>query len=328
MTSDRDIDRVLDRWFTESPANVADRVLDEVADRISRERQRPATRLPRRTIMTKPVSIAALAAAIVIAVVGWGLLGRQPSVGGPAATATASASPSVASPAIACEDDLPGCVGPLGTGIQRSTNLVPPLKYEIPDGSWSNVIDLPDLYKVDSTGGRVPGDPYLIVWTNASIATQTTASCAEPDGSRGRAAADWIDYVTTHPGIVATDRSDASISGRAATQFELSVARAWTQTCPGHTGPYVTLLTQRVGDQLAEYGVPTDGRALFTVYDVNRYTVVILSYGPTDEAAFDQTMAPIRRLIDSFVMCGPSVGWGPCGGLGAQSPAAPPSAAP
>ena len=34
MTSERDIERILDHWFTERPTQVADRVLDEVADRI------------------------------------------------------------------------------------------------------------------------------------------------------------------------------------------------------------------------------------------------------------------------------------------------------
>ena len=30
MTSERDIERLLDRWFTDRPTVVADRVLDEV----------------------------------------------------------------------------------------------------------------------------------------------------------------------------------------------------------------------------------------------------------------------------------------------------------
>ena len=42
MTSDRDIEHVLDHWFTERPTPVSDRVLDEVGDRIARQRQRPA----------------------------------------------------------------------------------------------------------------------------------------------------------------------------------------------------------------------------------------------------------------------------------------------
>ena len=44
MTNDRDIERILDHWLAERPTQVADRVLDEVADRIARHPQRPAWR--------------------------------------------------------------------------------------------------------------------------------------------------------------------------------------------------------------------------------------------------------------------------------------------
>ena len=45
MTQQRDIERLLDRWFAEGPSVVADRVIDVVADRIERQPQRPAWRL-------------------------------------------------------------------------------------------------------------------------------------------------------------------------------------------------------------------------------------------------------------------------------------------
>ena len=45
MTSERDIERILDHWFAERPTQVADRVLDAVSDRIGRQSQRPSWRL-------------------------------------------------------------------------------------------------------------------------------------------------------------------------------------------------------------------------------------------------------------------------------------------
>ena len=41
MTINRDIEGVLDQWLAERPIEVAERVLDEVADRIGRQSQRP-----------------------------------------------------------------------------------------------------------------------------------------------------------------------------------------------------------------------------------------------------------------------------------------------
>ena len=331
MTTDPTLSSVLERWLDDGPTEMPDRVLDVVAERIARQGQRHASRLPRRTTMTKSTSILALAAAIAIAVVGWSLLGGRPSVGGPGLGASPSPSPTPspsrpapsASPAIRCEDDLAGCAGPLDAGTHRSTQLVPPLQYDLPDGSWANVIDLPGLYKIDSADG-----PQVLVWTDASMTDQASPCSNEPDPTRGRAAADWVEAVTTHPGLVASDVVDLSVSGRPGRQFELSVAPDWTQTCPTHSGPYVTLLTQPVEDQVAEYGVPSDRRLLLTVVDIGSSTVVIQAYGPTDPTEFDRTMDPIRTIIDSFVMCGPGIGFGPCGSLKPPLPSLSPSVAP
>jgi hypothetical protein len=325
MTSDRDIERVLDHWFTERPAGVADRVLDEVADRLAHQPQRAAWRLRpwRFPTMSTSMKLVAVGAALIAVVVGSAVfLG-----GGSAPSTMPSPGPTVASVSTMCEDDLAGCAGTLMDGSHRSTNLVPPLKYETTGGSWSNVIDTRHVYKIDSTREPTPGYPTIIVWSDASIADQEVSCSTDPDPVRGRAAADWIEFVTTHPGLVATDRVELSI-GQTAHQFEVSVATDWTQTCPFHRGPYVTLLTQRVEDHVAEYGVPSDERLLFTVVDIGERTVVIQSYGPTDEAEFDRIMEPIRAMIESFALCGPAVAFGPCSGPGAPPPMPSASAVP
>jgi hypothetical protein len=93
MTSNRDIERVLDHWFAEHPVDVADRVLADVAGRISRERQRPAWRAPWRDAAMNPlVKVgAAIAAVVLIAVIGYNLLpASNTPVGGPGPTATPS----------------------------------------------------------------------------------------------------------------------------------------------------------------------------------------------------------------------------------------------
>ena len=76
MTSERDIERVLDHWFTERPTQVADRVLDEVADRIARQPQQPAWRVPWRDshVNTYLKPLLAVAAIIVVAVAGFAVL--------------------------------------------------------------------------------------------------------------------------------------------------------------------------------------------------------------------------------------------------------------
>jgi hypothetical protein len=92
MTSERDIERVLDHWFTERPTQVPDRVLDEVADRIGREPQQTAW-LPWRDshVIANIKPLAAVAAVVLMAVVGFAVF--RPSTG-PTAGGTATPSPS------------------------------------------------------------------------------------------------------------------------------------------------------------------------------------------------------------------------------------------
>lgn len=89
MTHERDIERLLDVWFIDGPIQAPERVVDVVADRIGRQSQRPGWRLDwRHTTMTPTLKFgAAIAAVIVIGIVGFGLLrGGDDSIVGPPAT--------------------------------------------------------------------------------------------------------------------------------------------------------------------------------------------------------------------------------------------------
>jgi hypothetical protein len=94
MTHERDIERLLDHWFTDGPAQAPDRVLDAVVDRIGHQRQRPTWRLDwRLPAMTPIIKFGAAAAAVGIVIIGFGLLrGPSTNVGGPTASPTPSTS--------------------------------------------------------------------------------------------------------------------------------------------------------------------------------------------------------------------------------------------
>ena len=77
-----DIDRVLEIWMADGPNAISDRVVDVVTARIGVQRQRRAWPFQGRTTVTTPIKlIAALAAALVVAVVGYNLLPRQGGIG-------------------------------------------------------------------------------------------------------------------------------------------------------------------------------------------------------------------------------------------------------
>ena len=87
MTQQRDIERLLDHWFSDGPTEAPDRVIDVVADRIERQPQRPAWRFHLREIHVNTMLRAgiAVAAVVVVAFIGFKLLpGQSGGTGGPA----------------------------------------------------------------------------------------------------------------------------------------------------------------------------------------------------------------------------------------------------
>ena len=94
MTQQRDIERLLDHWFSDGPGQASDRVIDIVTDRIERQSQRPAWRLQWRPSPVNAYAKIAVAAAAVllVAVIGYNFLpGGSTGTGGP----PPSASPTV-----------------------------------------------------------------------------------------------------------------------------------------------------------------------------------------------------------------------------------------
>jgi len=88
MTDDQELSALLHDWLIEGPREMPDRVVDVVARRIQREPQRLAWRLERRSIAMNPLvkTSAAIAAVVLVAVVGYSLLPGSSGFGGPAAT--------------------------------------------------------------------------------------------------------------------------------------------------------------------------------------------------------------------------------------------------
>ena len=107
MNRHSDIDRVLQAWMADGPTAIPDRVVDVVATRIGVQRQRRAWPFQRRTtVSTQLKLIVGLAAALVVAVVGYNLLPQISGPGRPSAAPTTSAQPT-ATATTAAAVDLP-----------------------------------------------------------------------------------------------------------------------------------------------------------------------------------------------------------------------------
>jgi hypothetical protein len=163
MNRPPDVELVLREYLADDGDRAPDYVLDVVKDRIAGQPQRRTWPFPGRTNVTQLKLAAALAAAVIIAVVGYNLLPRQSSIGGlPTPSPTAAPTPT----------EVPQPSPTFGSGALPSGRLaaghytmVPPIDglpgltiaADIPAG-WKGTPEIPALTSPsDSESGRVGG---------------------------------------------------------------------------------------------------------------------------------------------------------------------------
>ena len=312
MNERSDIDRVLRRWFDDGPSTMPDRVVDVVADRIARERQRPAGPFPWRVLPVNPMLKvgAALAAVLVLAVVGWSLLpGRSPGVGGPAASSTPTTSPTASQPTspaanhwwlgsdTACGIGGVGCAGPLASGTHTSRSIEPAVTYTVPSG-WINYADWPAYFGLfpDTPAVRAAvadnriAQSMVIVTDDIRVAT---AECVEGKREGGTSAAEIADALRTRDGLATTEPLRVSVGGLTGLRFDVGLKPGWTGSCPQDpTTPAVTT----VGAEMAR----GDDRERIIVLDKpGGGNIAILLY--SDHAAdFERFLAAAMPIVESL----------------------------
>ena len=294
MNDRSDIERVLTTWFDDGPSRMPDRVVDIVADRVGRQSQRRAWRLDwRRYVMNTNVKIAAaLAAVLVVAVLGYNLLpGTSTGVGGSAPTQ--SPSPSVAgTPAW---DNNPqcgekGCGGPQTAGTYTSRALKPAVTYTLTN-DWVNVRDWPDFFMLypDTPANRAlaaVGDyaPYIVILPGPTKVSPSAACAAGSviDGTEVDAA-QFVEFLTTRQNLATTEPERVTVAGLSGQQIDASVEPGWTGCLPG--APIGESLTQQ-------------DRVRFIVLDTtDRGTLMIRLRALADSATFFAEAMPV---IESF----------------------------
>ena len=296
MTNDRDIERLLDHWFTERPIQVADRVFDGVEDRIARQHQRPAWGFHWRHFeMNSAIKIgAAIAAVLVLAVAGWNLLpGRsRPAVGAtPSPSPTASSSPSAA-PSVGVVfptwyTDEGNGAGILSAGSQTTTSFMPGFTYTVPEG-WVNAGDeagfyglFPDTPANQAEFGRSGGLAHRSSWgrrtTRTSPATRGKTIRAR---RRPRSSPPW--RTTKH--LRRSEPVDVTIGGLTGKQIDVQLDPGWTESCPGDPP----------GFDLA------DGRTRAILLDTPDRGVIVIFVGSLQSAGHEAFVAEAMPIIESF----------------------------
>jgi hypothetical protein len=313
MNDRSDIERVLSYWLEDGPASMPDRVVDVVARRISVRPQRRSRRLLWRSPMSPAVKYGIAAAAVlVIAIGGYSLLPRNGSIGGPQATPTtvpttptvtiAPATIAPTSAAVVCDNGTRGCLGRLSGGTYTSANFKPTLTYTVPSGPtdgppaarWTNSVDLSRTYSLVPPGG---GYAFQVI-SEIAIPEQTPDCSAKAKAGAGTSVADWVDFLTKHPGLDAQTPVAVTIGGFSGFSVRFSRSSTWTATCPGSIGPAIELYIHPGAPQGGVRFVD-DQTESYTLLDVNGETVLIVVESG-GAAAQPGDLANAQPIIDTF----------------------------
>jgi hypothetical protein len=302
MTEQRDLDRILDHWFTDGPTTASDRLFYEVVDRIERQPQRRAWRFLLRDLAMTTTFRIAFAATSIALVVAFGVLvfgGPGPRVATAVPTPSPSASsagvsPSPTASAVQCDDPAFTCAGPLSAGTHSSTAFQPAITFTLPAG-YSNSLDRARAYTL-----HPPGDVFFFqVVSEVDIPAQNADCSAEQKPGVGNTVDDWVQFLTKHPGLVASTPTPVSVGGFDGMSLSFHVRETWTARCPNSIGPAVMLVTDTANPPDRVYWID-DQYTTFNILDVAGTTVIVrLESGPSP-AANTRDQATVEPIIASM----------------------------
>jgi hypothetical protein len=300
-----DVEPVLRAYLAGIGDRAPDRVLVDVAARIARQPRRRTWRLHWRLPMTTQLKlVAGLAAVLVLAVVGYNLLPKL-GVGDPGPTPTVAptpTAPAASTPVPTCDTAQSCAMGTL-KGAIRTTLFDPAFAFTVPPGPadgppaayWQNPFQWIDLYEIDPPSGALSFAVHSIV----AIPEQNADCTHVMKAGAGKGVADWIDFLTTHPGLDTSTPVAVTLPG--ATGFSIDFVRSpsWTATCPNSVGPAVVTLTDDNGAQGKVYWTD-DQRVTWTILDVAGKTVIITLDSASSDAAHRASLAIVDPIIQSF----------------------------
>lgn len=248
MNRTPDVELVLRDWLAEDDGAAPHFILDIVADRIGRQPQRRAWRLPwRHRPMNRLLLYAAAAAALTVAVLAaWRLAPTNQSTFGGPPTATPAASPSVpaAGTPLPTLDVRPcdgpsACAGALAAGVHATEIFQPAFTFTVPAG-WVNGADAEWGYIL------YPNSPENQAEFARSQDAAQLVSAGAVDGwgddwsicpgvitdGVATSAAEIVETLTASPNLITTTPLPVDLGGLSGHVIDVRLNPAWPGTCP------------------------------------------------------------------------------------------------
>jgi hypothetical protein len=286
MSTERDVNRIVRSWLDDGVNVLPDRVLDAVLDQLPATPQRRASWLARRfSVMnnsTLRLGLAA-AAAVVIAIIGVGLLVRPGGIGGPTPTATPIPTPAPTLPP----------AGTLAPGSYRSDfiTLTVPAGWTS-EGGWN----------VSKNGANPPNGMSVNPWKQITTVPSDPCHWQTTSASVGASVDALVTALVAQPGGGTAAPVDVTIDGFQGKKVDLMVPLdenlAACDVYPGDpTGIYVRWTAADGGQR---YNQGPGQHDIVDILDVNGTTLVVHATYYAANTAADR--AELQAIIDSITI--------------------------
>lgn len=308
MTHERDVERLLDRWFSEGPREAPDRVLETVTDRIHHRRQRPAWLLERRPpTMAGPIRLLAAAAVLVGALA----VGSVFLAGGAQRVAVATPAPSLAVAAATPTPPptlapTPSPSGPrtfysypvMAAGDYVADVHIGKLSLTLPDG-WSSPGQAETYILLRPTAG--PLTDIVNVYTDMRRPMKDAACTEAPDPGVKPGAAALIADLAADDQLVVTKPVPVELPGLTGSYIDVRTSPKATRVCPFFDGKVtVPLVVDEIPREGPFWGIAPGGIDRIYAFDTaDGHNVVILVESANGET-FDALAAATKQVVDSM----------------------------
>lgn len=253
----------------------------------------------------------------------WSLEGKGTVLTLTATTADACAAREAALAGPWVRSDLPlprDSAAPLAPGTYMTSAFDPfskpgvsgQLSYTVPEG-WKVKVDEPDVFLLhhlpDPSSSQTATDSFVSLFVQPRIAADVAegAMCGPVGAAPGVGGGidDIVAAIIARPGVVSTLPTAVTIGGFNGQMLDVRLAPSWTGGCQAPEGPIVgmPILVEAGSGTGPVAGIGPDNPLRLILLDLDggrTMAIAIYSGGQSTPAAFEERVAEVMPIIDSF----------------------------
>ncbi len=171
--------------------------------------------------------------------------------------------------------------------------------YEVPAG-WASHEDWPHAYGLRPQSA--PVDASIHLWSDIVIVSESDPCSQAPEPTVERTARAMTDWLTSAPGIVATEPAAVSIGGLSGWRLDIAMDPTWTTVCSFSEGqPSRGLFTDSEPGEGLHSTLGADTRMRLYVLDLGDGRTLVIHVEAQDAATFDGMVEEATSIVESMV---------------------------